>query len=131
MRLSGRLIVYDMIGPLLTDVGNYFGEATGNLPYLRGFPNVSPRHHVFCGWKPLLDEVGTKLSGIWRFVHLCSLGARPPLALARVPKGLATVKGLEGFLKVFLSMQKRCCFSDMHRAFFGGKMDGLMENDGK
>ena len=77
------------------------------------------------------NEVGTKLSGIWRFVHLCSLGARPPLALARVPKGLATVKGLEGFLKVFLSKLQRCCFSDMHRAFFGGEMDGLMENDGK
>ena len=99
-------------------------------PILGGFPKVSsPRHHVFCRWKLPPNEVGTKLSGVWRFVHLCSLGARPPMALARVPKGLATLKGVEDFLKVFLAKLKRCCFSDMHSVFFW-EMDGLMENDG-
>eukprot|EP00434_Breviolum_minutum_P044594 symbB.v1.2.039845.t1/scaffold6826.1/size15211/1 len=40
-------------------------------------------------WRRL---VGTNLSGIWRFVHLCALGARPPMALARPPKGFAMLK---------------------------------------
>jgi len=54
-------------------------------------------------WRRL---VGTKLSGIWRFVHLCSLGARPPLALARVPKGLATVKGGGPWKQLWLARRK-------------------------
>eukprot|EP00435_Cladocopium_sp_Y103_P019150 s939_g4.t1 len=54
-------------------------------------------------WRRL---VGTKLSGIWRFAHLCSLGARPPMALSRVPKGLATVKGGGPWKQLWLARRK-------------------------
>ncbi|CAK9020348.1 Uncharacterized protein SCF082_LOCUS14877 [Durusdinium trenchii] len=36
-------------------------------------------------WRRL---VSTNLAGVWRFIHLCALGARPPMSLARPPKGV-------------------------------------------
>lgn len=36
------------------------------------------------GWPRRL--CATSLPGVWRYVHLCSLGARPPVALARAPR---------------------------------------------
>ena len=40
------------------------------------------------GWPKRL--CATSLPGVWRYVHLCGLAARPPLALARAPRAMGS-----------------------------------------